>query len=135
MPEKRVLLLVMPFLTLTRPPLGLALLKAGMTQQGISCDIHYCTFRFAEIMGVPLYVRLAERAPAHLLMGEFLFTPALYGEEARPFADFRASVANYARHYSDEFLQQLERVRNLTPAFIQQCANQIDLSQYDIVGF
>lgn len=135
MPEKRVLLLVMPFLTLPRPHLGLALLKAQMDKQGLDCEIRYFSFRFADIIGVPLYVRLAERAPAHLLMGEFLFTPALYGEDARPFSDFKASVAGYARHYSDEFLQQLERVRNLTPAFIQQCANEIDFSQYDIVGF
>ena len=121
MPEKRVLLLVMPFLTLPRPHLGLALLKAQMDKQELDCEIRYFSFRFADAIGVPLYVLLAERAPAHLLMGEFLFTPALYGEEARPFADFKASIAGYARQYSEEFLQQLERVRNLTPAFIEQC--------------
>src|SRR5947209_4437783 len=135
MPEKRVLLLVMPFLTLPRPHLGLALLKAQMDKQELDCEIRYFSFRFADAIGVPLYVLLAERAPAHLLMGEFLFTPALYGEEARPFADFKASIAGYARQYSEEFLQQLERVRNLTPAFIEQCANEIDFSRYDIVGF
>jgi len=135
MPEKRVLLLVMPFLTLPRPHLGVALLKAGMARQGMSCDIRYFSFRFADIIGVPLYVRIAERSPAHLLVGEFIFTPALYGEEARPFADFKASIANYALPFSEDYLQQLERARNLTPAFIQECANQINFSQYDIVGF
>jgi ribosomal peptide maturation radical SAM protein 1 len=135
MSEKRVLLLVMPFLTLPRPHLGLALLKAAMARQGMSCEIRYFSFRFADIIGVPLYYRIAETSPAHLLMGEFLFTPALHGEDARPFEDFKASVANYILQYSEDFLQQLERVRNLTPAFIQECANQIDLSQYDIVGF
>jgi ribosomal peptide maturation radical SAM protein 1 len=135
MAEKRVLLLVMPFLTLPRPHLGVALLKAGMARLGMSCDIRYFSFRFADIIGVPLYVRLAERSPAHLLVAEFLFTPALYGEEARPFADFRAGIADYVVPYPEEFLRELERVRNLTPAFIQECAGQIDFSQYDIVGF
>ncbi|MFL6387925.1 MAG: RiPP maturation radical SAM C-methyltransferase [Terriglobales bacterium] len=135
MPEKRVLLLVMPLLTLPRPHLGVALLKAGMARQGMSCDIRYFSFRFADIIGVPLYIRIAERSPAHLLVGEFIFTPALYGEDARPFADFRASVADYVLPYSEDYLRQLERARNLTPAFIQECADQIDLNQYDIVGF
>jgi ribosomal peptide maturation radical SAM protein 1 len=135
MAEKRVLLLVMPFLTLPRPHLGVALLKAGMARLGMSCDIRYFSFRFADIIGVPLYVRIAERSPAHLLVGEFVFTPALYGEDARPFSDFRASIANYVLPYPEDLLQQLERIRNLTPAFIQECADQIDFSQYDIVGF
>jgi ribosomal peptide maturation radical SAM protein 1 len=135
MAEKRVLLLVMPFLTLPRPHLGVALLKAGMARLGMSCDIRYFSFRFADIIGVPLYVRIAERSPAHLLVGEFLFTPALYGEDARPFADFRASIADYVLPYPEDYLRQLERARNLTPAFIQECADRIDFSQYDIVGF
>ena len=135
MSEKRVLLLVMPFLTLPRPHLGVALLKAGMARLGMSCDIRYFIFRFADIIGVPLYVRIAERSPAHLLVGEFVFTPALYGEDARPFADFRAGIADYVLPYPEDYLRQLERARNLTPAFIQECASQIDFSQYDIVGF
>jgi len=135
MPEKRALLIVMPFLTLARPHLGVALLKAGMARQGMACDIRYFSLRFADIIGVPLYDHLSERSPAHLLVGEFLFTTALYGENARRFADFRASIANYVLPFSEDYLQQLERVRNLTPVFIQECANQIDFSQYDIVGF
>jgi ribosomal peptide maturation radical SAM protein 1 len=135
MAEKRVLLLVMPFLTLPRPHLGVALLKAGMARLGMSCDIRYFSFRFADIIGVPFYVRIAERSPAHLLVGEFIFTPALYGEDARPFADFRAGIADYVLPYPEDYLRQLERARNLTPAFIQECADQIDFSQYDIVGF
>ena len=134
MSQKRVLLLVMPFLMLPRPHLGVALLKAVMARLGMSCDIRYLTFRFAEIIGAPLYARIAERSPAHLLLGEFLFTPALYGEDARPFSDFRASIADYVLHYSEDFLRQLERTRNLTPAFIRECADEIDFSRYDIIG-
>src|SRR5258708_8672007 len=125
----------MAFLAVPRSHLGVALLKAGMARLGMGCDIRYPIFRFADIIGVPLYVRIAERSPAHLLVGEFVFTPALYGEDARPFADFRAGIADYVLPYPEDYLRQLQRARNLTPAFIQECANQIDFSQYDIIGF
>ena len=135
MPTQRVLLLIMPFLTLRRPHLGVALLKAGLRQAGFECDVRYLNFRFADIIGAALYDRIAEDSPSHHLAGEFIFTPALYGEHARPFADFKASVADYIRPYPDDFLRQLDRCRNLSPVFIQECATQIDLDEYDIIGF
>jgi ribosomal peptide maturation radical SAM protein 1 len=135
MPDKRVLLLILPFLTLRRPHLGVALLKAGLGQVGIDCDVRYFNFRFADIIEASLYDRIAENSPSHHLAGEFIFTSALYGEDAYPFEDFKASVADYMRPYPEDFLQQLDRCRNLSPIFIHECANQIDLNQYDIIGF
>jgi ribosomal peptide maturation radical SAM protein 1 len=134
MPQKRVLLLIMPFLTLRRPHLGVALLKAGLNRRGLACDVRYFNFRFAEIIGAAAYERIAENSPAHQMPGEFIFTPALYGEPMRPFSDFTESVAGYIRPYPPELLRQMERARNLSAMFIQECANRIDLEQYDIVG-
>ena len=134
MSEKRVLLLIMPFLTLRRPHLGVALLKAGLSRKGMDCDVRYFNFRFAEVIGAAVYERVAENSPAHQMPGEFIFTPALFGEDVRPFSDFTDSVAGYIRPYPPDLLRQMERARNLSPLFIQECANQIDLSQYDIVG-
>jgi len=135
MSNKRVLLLVMPFLTLRRPHLGVALLKAGLRKAGIDCDVRYFSLRFADIIGAGLYDRIAEHSPSHHLAGDFIFTSALYGEDAPPFEDFKASVADYLRPYPEDFLRQLERCRNLSPVFIQECAGRIDLDLYDIVGF
>lgn len=134
MTEKRVLLLIMPFLTLRRPHLGVALLKAGLNRKSMDCDVRYFNFRFAEIIGAAVYERIAENSPAHQMPGEFIFTPALFGEDVRPFSDFTDSVAGYIRPYPPDLLRQMERARNLSPLFIQECANQIDLSQYDIIG-
>ena len=83
--SKRVLFLVMPFLTLRRPHLGVGLLKAGLDHRGVECDVRYFNFEFADIIGTAVYERIAENSPAHHMPGEFVFTPALYGEEARPF--------------------------------------------------
>ena len=135
MSNKRVLLVVMPFLTLRRPHLGVALLKAGLTQAGIGCDVRYFNLRFADIIGAALYDRIAENSPSHHLAGEFIFTPALYGEDAPRFEDFKASVAGYIRPYPEDFLRQIDRCRNLSPTFIHECAGQIDPGLYDIIGF
>ena len=135
MSNKRVLLLIMPFLTLRRPHLGIALLKAGLQKAGVGCEVRYFNLRFADIIGAALYDRIADNAPSHHLAGEFIFTPALYGEDARPFEDFKTSVADYMRPYPEDFLRQLDRCRNLSSLFIQECAGQIDLNSYDIVGF
>jgi ribosomal peptide maturation radical SAM protein 1 len=135
MSKKRVLLLIMPFLTLRRPHLGVALLKAGLQKADVRCDVRYFNLHFADIIGAGLYDRIAENSPSHHLAGEFIFTSALYGEDAPPFENFKASVADYFRPYPEDFLRQLDQCRNLSPIFIQECANQIDLDLYDIVGF
>lgn len=131
---KRVLLLVMPFLTLRRPHLGVGLLKAGLNRKGVECDVRYYNFRFADAIGTAVYERIAEDSPAHHMPGEFVFAPAAF-DEVRPFADFKSVVANAVKPYDESFLRKMERARNLSPAFIYECASELDLEQYDIVGF
>jgi ribosomal peptide maturation radical SAM protein 1 len=133
--SKRVLLLVMPFLTLRRPHLGVGLLKAELNRAGMDCDVRYFNFQFADIIGTAAYEQIAEGAPAHQMPGEWIFTPALYGEDARPAGDFSLALVRGLKVYDDKFLQQIDRARNLSPAFIQDCVRQIDFSRYDIVGF
>jgi ribosomal peptide maturation radical SAM protein 1 len=135
MSTRKVLLVIMPFQTLRRPHLGVALLKAGLHRSGMECDVCYFNLKLADFIGAGLYDRIAEDSPSHHLAGEFIFTPALYGEDARPFEDFKTSVADYMRPYPEDFLRELNRCRNLSPIFIQECANQIDPDQYDIIGF
>lgn len=132
--SKRVLLLVMPFLTLRRPHLGVALLKAGLHRAGMECDVRYFNFQFADILGTGVYERIAEGTPAHQMPGEWIFTPALYGEDARPSSEFPLALVRGIKDYEEKFLQQIDHARNLSPAFIQDCLRQIDLSLYDIVG-
>ncbi|HEY6348788.1 MAG TPA: RiPP maturation radical SAM C-methyltransferase [Candidatus Angelobacter sp.] len=132
--SKRVLLLVMPFNTLRRPPLSVALLKAGLNQRGMECDVRYYNFRFAEVLGVPVYERIGEHTPTHYMAGEFVFTSALY-DDVRPFDDFRSVIDYNPKRYEEEFFRQMEHARSLAPAFIYECAGEIDFDRYDIVGF
>lgn len=133
--SKRVLLLVMPFLTLRRPHLGVGLLKAGLAQVGVDCDVLYFNYRFADLIGTGVYERIAEDAPTHYMAGEFVFTPALFGEDVQSFQALREVVSASLKPFEEEFLQHVEYARNLSPAFIRECANKIDLSLYDVVGF
>src|ERR1700759_374528 len=110
--SKRVLLLVMPFLTLRRPHLGVGLLKAGLKRAGLECDVRYYNFRFADVIGTAAYERIAEDSPAHHLPGEFVFAPAVF-DEVRPFNDFRRVVANSVKPYGEPFLKQIEHARNV----------------------
>lgn len=132
--SKRVLLLVMPFLTLRRPHLGAGLLKATLCRAGLECDVRYFNFRLADIIGIETYERIAEQCPTHQMPGEWVFTAALYGEEALPAASFQAAVAGSLKPYDGEFLRAIDRARNLGAAFIQDCVSRIDLSLYDIIG-
>ena len=88
---KRVLLLVMPFLTLRRPHLGVGPLKAGLNRKGVECDVRYYNFRFADAIGTAVYERIAEDSPAHHMPGEFVFAPAAFDEAALS-ADFKSVV-------------------------------------------
>lgn len=132
--SKRVLLLVMPFLTLRRPHLGVGLLKEALRRAGMECDVRYFNFRLADIIGVPTYERIAETSPAHEMPGEWVFTTALYGEDARPSADFEESIAASLKPYDDAFLRAIGWARDLSPAFIHDCISRLDLARYDIVG-
>jgi ribosomal peptide maturation radical SAM protein 1 len=132
--SKRVLLLIMPFLTLRRPHLGIGLLKAALNHAGMECDVRYFNFRLADIIGTEIYERIAEGSPTHEMPGEWIFTTALYGEDARPAGDFLSAIQGSLKSYDGAFLREIDRTRNLSPAFIHDCISQLDLSLYDIVG-
>ena len=108
MPEKRVLLLVMPFLTLPRPHLGVALLKAGMARQGMSCDIAISVSGLPTLSACLCISALPRDRPRTCWWENSFLHLRSYGEDARPFADFKASVADYVRPYPEDYLRQLD---------------------------
>ena len=79
---KRVLLLSMPFGALERPALGLSLLKAQLERDSILCDVCYFNFAFAEFIGCDSYQWIGYDLPHTAFAGDWLFTAALYGENA-----------------------------------------------------
>lgn len=132
--RQRVLLVAMPFLSLERPSLGIALLKASLRNAGIDCDCKYLQFAFADTIGTAAYRAIAD-TPTHDLVGDWVFTRALYGEEAQPDAAFLAGVFHGGvRAYDEALIASIERSRGLAPGFIDAWGDAI-AGEYDIVGF
>jgi hypothetical protein len=76
----RVLLLNMPFSSLSRPAIGISLLKARLAQEGYPCDIAYPSLHFAELIGMDRYGLFDDVLSLALFPGEWLFAQELFGE-------------------------------------------------------
>jgi hypothetical protein len=75
-----VLLVSMPFGSAFAPSLGLSLLKAGLTNRGISSRIRYFSITFAETIGRAFYQGIAQegRPRTRELAGEWIFSGSLF---------------------------------------------------------
>lgn len=135
--KDRVLLIVMPFLPLERPALGVGLLKAGLARRGLACDVKYFNHSFADRVDLFTYQRILQSTPTHDLAGEWVFTSALYGERALPNDSFASHVLKNGdtTFYNAKFVGEIAQCRAAAPGFIRECAATIDTSRYDIIGF
>jgi ribosomal peptide maturation radical SAM protein 1 len=84
---------VVPFLPLSRPALGVSSLLAVLQQQHVSADVHYLNLAYAQQIGRGLYDYLTDYLPTQLLPGEAIFSRALWGDRALPFARYTEQVA------------------------------------------
>lgn len=124
----------MPFLSLKRPALGVALLKSTLGRAGIACDVRYPCFDFADLVGLSTYQRVAQSLPTHHLVGDWIFAPALWGAPLD--GDFHAEVLTRdPTFYDSELLADVETSRIIATTFIATCADAFDARRYDIVGF
>jgi len=134
---ERVLLIVMPFLPLHRPALGVSTLKAQCADAGIECDIAYFTFDYAELIGVELYNRIDGKLPTQDLVGEWLFAREAFGDGVAADEQFSKLVLESGppEFYDPALVKQLRELPALSGPYIRACADQVQLDRYDIVGF
>jgi ribosomal peptide maturation radical SAM protein 1 len=130
-----VLLVSMPLASLERPSLGLSLLKARLTHEGVPCEVRYLGFRFAEFIGLEHYQFLHQGLPYTAFAGDWLFSRTLNG--ARPDVDAR---------YVDEVLRRtwqlddatIDAILSIAPyceLFLEHCLTSLPLDDVDVVGF
>lgn len=87
----RALLVNMPFGPLYTPSLALSTFKSLLATSGIESRVLYCNIDFANIIGEGLAALISAGLPrAHDLVGEIIFSPALYG---------RSSPSGSYQHY------------------------------------
>src|SRR6266849_7317914 len=128
-----VVLVSMPFGSPFRPSLGLSLLKASLEPGGVSCEILYFGFPFADRIGHALYTQISNGYPLpHDLVGDWVFSAALvepaadsverYVQEVlRGGSPAHAGPPEAPKTVSDEFVASLLEARAQAPAFLDDC--------------
>jgi ribosomal peptide maturation radical SAM protein 1 len=133
--DERVLLLSLPFGSLTRPSLALGLLAAHCGRLEIDCDVRYLTLSFAELVGPKEYLWLGRELPYEAFASDWLFTEALYGPRPEADAAYVEEVLRGIWHLRRDTVARIQALRPAAEPFLRQCMEEIDWSRYTFVGF
>lgn len=128
----RVLLLNMPFVSVSRPSIGLALLKARLTEEGIECVTGYPTIFLAERIGLEAYTLADERLSHALFLGDWLFAQHAFPDEL----DIPTYVNCVKQHSgSEENFNSVMAARAEIGPFLEACFEKFDIARFDVIGF
>lgn len=143
-----VLLVNMPFGILTKPSIGLGLIKSHLDTANISSKILYLSLKFAKIIGTDLYQSICTGKPSTVdQVGEWLFSSALFEDTPDSIAGYISEVLygeNQAhqggnpiekKNIPDGFIQELHTIREKIIPFLNECADTILSYNPSIVGF
>lgn len=143
----KVLLINMPFGPIATPSLGLSLLQAGLKREGIESRICYFNLRFANLIGAEAYSQVANESVTSDLLGEWIFSNALYGKKTREQTTSYLNdvlLRDSADHgLEDDLLKPLrqasiELIDEIVPTtddFINECLDEVMSSKPAIIGF
>ena len=132
-----VLLVVPPFHTERWPSIGVSLLKAALTRDGIPCDVLYLNLRFADLVGLEVYAELADEALTHgALVGDWIFAGDLFGESVPDPARFIDEIVRgqHGHYYDDSYIERLWGLRRQVPGFLDAVVEDVAWEQYAVVG-
>jgi ribosomal peptide maturation radical SAM protein 1 len=130
-----------PFGAIERPNIGLGLLQASARESGFSCRTYHANLAFAERLGLDLYYFIAN-TPIYLdLLGEWLFSGALFPETDATSEDYLQRFINgdlesnlQALKPGYDLLETLRQSRKLATEFIDGLASEIVSAGPRIVG-
>ncbi|MFK7602191.1 RiPP maturation radical SAM C-methyltransferase [Deinococcus sp. SM5_A1] len=134
-PAGRVMLVSMPFGALERQALGLSLLKAGLAQEDVPCDVRYLTFEFAEFIGYVDYQWISFELPYTAFAGDWIFTQALYGPRPPVDQAYMNEVLRTQWRVDEASIQRLLGVRGRVAPFIAHVLAAVPWADYQVVGF
>ena len=135
----RVLLAALPFDAGRFPSLALSLLKAGLTRQGIGCDVRYLSLEYIDRVGKADFARLNSNDHSLALLGEWVFAEAAHGADAAP-ADPFAYLTDVLEpecgtgRFSPALVRSALAARAGADAFVDSCVSAIDWSRYAVLG-
>jgi ribosomal peptide maturation radical SAM protein 1 len=134
-PQKKALLVSMPFGALDRPALGISLLKAILCRRGIACDVRYLNFEFADLIGPSEYRWLSSDLPYTAFAGDWAFTESLYGKRPEATQAYLNEVLIDTWRTPLQHIQRILRIKALTHRFLQHALRSVPWYEYGLVGF
>ncbi len=129
--EAPVVLVTMPFSSLTHPALGPSLLQAALRRQSIECRLLYANLFFAERVGLEAYH--SYESLGHL-GGELLFAEAAFlektpelprqlGARLPSVVDFRLQASAFVRDTALSIVARAPKIVGCSSTFQQNCAS------------
>src|ERR1041385_8439692 len=97
-----VLFPILPFAALSRPSIGVSLLKAGLAREGFSARVRYFNLDFAAMLGLAPYRTLVYAFDKNALVGEWVFAAAAF---AALLPEAEAYLADILRPSSPDWLR------------------------------
>jgi ribosomal peptide maturation radical SAM protein 1 len=136
-------LVFMPFGHAFSPSLALSLLKAGLATRGVPARVRYFSLDFAERIGQHFYSGISTYSrPSHRhLAGEWIFSPALFGDRAgaeRAYLDqvlLRSNRVSSDRPASPALVRKILDARRHAGAFVEECLEELLGLEPRVVGF
>lgn len=127
----RVLLVSMPFVSISRPAIGISILKSVLREHGVCCDLQYGNVRFAEWVGYDTYSVLDEKVSDALFAGDWLFAQHLFGDRL----DLDVYAETLRVNVGPTEYQQIMNARPHVAPFLQACMEEFRVVDYQIIGF
>lgn len=145
--ECDVVLINMPFGMLLSPSIGLGLLKAALTRDGLTAKTYNFQIKFAEMIGEQAYTSICHGAHVQHLAGEWVFSQSLFQESQDGDLDryMNDILCGGAMEFPDGYAYTAENLVKLTEAikmtrsviepFLNECVEAIASCQPKVVGF
>lgn len=143
--KQKLVLVSMPFGSLSMPSLALGLLASIAESKQIPTKTLYFTFDFADEIGIDLYEKVSDGYPASQdLVGEWIFSEPLWKmrQSERQYVNqvLLGSAQEHSKQYRKsnpdaDFVNGVLRARHLVPQFLQSCLKKILSENPTIVGF
>jgi ribosomal peptide maturation radical SAM protein 1 len=127
----RVLLVSMPFVSISRPAIGISILKSVLDGRAIDCDLRYGNLRFAEWVGFDTYSVLDERVSDALFAGDWLFAQYLFGDQL----DLAVYAETLRANVGEREYDRIMSARTHVGPFLEACIEEFRVVDYQIVGF
>ena len=129
-----VVFAVLPFADVSRPAIGVSLLQAEIARAGFCSCIQYLNLRQAELMGLPVYQRVADGFPPDILLGEWFFADRVFSDTIPHEDDYPSKILARFCATGDSLPEELKKARASREEFLTECVGRILRHRPKVVG-